>query len=95
MTNAQNSHPRGQLHKVRRELLRELGDFLRRSIPGRCGFALTVILVVVALAAPWLAPYDPVAQNLPARLLSPTFLESETQIDFCRQCVLNVADASR
>ena len=55
-----------------RELLRELGDFLRRSAPGRWGFALTMLLVIVALAAPWLAPYDPVAQNLPARLVPPT-----------------------
>jgi peptide/nickel transport system permease protein len=55
-----------------RELLRELDDFLRRSVPGRWGFALTLLLVIVALAAPWLAPYDPVAQNLPARLIPPT-----------------------
>lgn len=55
-----------------RELLHELTDFLRRSIPGRWGFALTLLLVIVAVAAPWLAPYDPVAQNLLARLLSPT-----------------------
>jgi peptide/nickel transport system permease protein len=55
-----------------RELLHELTDFLRRSVPGRWGFALTLLLVIVALAAPWLAPYDPVAQNLPARLLAPT-----------------------
>ncbi len=55
-----------------RELLHELADFLRRSVPGRWGFALTLILVVVALAAPWLAPCDPVAQNLPARLVPPT-----------------------
>jgi peptide/nickel transport system permease protein len=54
------------------ELLREVTDFLRRSVPGRWGFALTLLLVIVAVAAPWLAPYDPVAQNLPARLLSPT-----------------------
>jgi peptide/nickel transport system permease protein len=50
----------------------ELGDFLRRSVPGRWGFALTLLLVIVALTAPWLAPYDPVAQNLPARLVPPT-----------------------
>jgi peptide/nickel transport system permease protein len=55
-----------------RELLHELSDFLRRSVPGRWGFALTLLLAIVALAAPWLAPYDPVAQNLPARLLAPT-----------------------
>jgi peptide/nickel transport system permease protein len=55
-----------------RELLRELADFLRRSVPGRWGFALTLLLVIVAASAPWIAPYDPVAQNLPARLLAPT-----------------------
>ena len=55
-----------------REILRELADFLRRSVPGRWGFALTLLLVIVALFAPWMAPYDPVAQNLPARLLAPT-----------------------
>jgi peptide/nickel transport system permease protein len=55
-----------------RELLHELTDFLRRSVPGRWGFALTLLLTIVAIGAPWLAPYDPVAQNLPARLLAPT-----------------------
>jgi len=68
MTNAQKSPPRNLL----RELLHELADFLRRSPPGRWGFALTLLLIIVALAAPWLAPYDPVAQNLPARLVPPT-----------------------
>jgi peptide/nickel transport system permease protein len=72
MTNAQKTRPRGHLRAVLHELLQELGEFLRRSVPGRWGFALTLILVIVALAAPLLAPYDPVAQNLPARLLSPS-----------------------
>ena len=67
------SAPRKSLpRRLLRELLHELVDFLRRSVPGRWGFALTLLLVIVALAAPWLAPYDPVAQNLPARLLAPT-----------------------
>jgi len=48
-----------------------LRDFLRQSGPGRWGLALAVLLVFVALAAPLLAPYDPTAQNLPARLLGP------------------------
>jgi peptide/nickel transport system permease protein len=68
MTNGQKSPPRNLV----RELLHGLTDFLRRSVPGRWGFALTLLLVIVALAAPLLAPYDPVAQNLPARLIPPT-----------------------
>jgi peptide/nickel transport system permease protein len=63
---------KSQSRNLPREILRELADFLRRSVPGRWGFALTLLLVIVAVAAPWLAPYDPVAQNLPARLLAPT-----------------------
>src|SRR4029077_9953855 len=47
-------------------------NFLRHSSPGRIGLALTSILVVAALAAPWLAPYNPIAQNLPVRLAAPS-----------------------
>ena len=54
------------------EIARALQEFLRRSTLGRWGFALTLLLLIVALAAPWLAPYDPVAQNLPARLMAPS-----------------------
>jgi peptide/nickel transport system permease protein len=49
-----------------------LREFLRQSGPGRVGLALTLFLVVIALAAPWIAPADPTAQNLPARLMSPS-----------------------
>jgi peptide/nickel transport system permease protein len=38
---------------------------------GRWGSALTLILVVGALGAPWLAPTHPAAQNLPSRLAPP------------------------
>lgn len=54
------------------EIARELREFLRRSKLGRWGFGLTLLLLIVALAAPWLSPYDPTAQNLPARLAAPT-----------------------
>jgi peptide/nickel transport system permease protein len=50
----------------------ELRDFLKHSAPGRVGFALTLLLVLVALAAPLISRYDPVAQNLPARLSPPS-----------------------
>jgi peptide/nickel transport system permease protein len=49
-----------------------LREFLRQSGPGRVGLALTLFLVVIALSAPWIAPADPTAQNLPARLMAPS-----------------------
>ncbi len=52
--------------------MKGLREFLLRSGPGRWGLGLALLLVFIALAAPWLAPYDPTAQNLPARLLGPS-----------------------
>ncbi len=49
-----------------------LRDFLRQSGPGRWGLALTLFLVIIALGAPWIAPANPTAQNLPARLEAPS-----------------------
>jgi peptide/nickel transport system permease protein len=49
-----------------------LREFLRRSGTGRVGFALAFALVILAIAAPWLAPADPATQNLPARLARPS-----------------------
>src|SRR5437870_5580576 len=46
--------------------------FLGHSVLGRVGFAATAILLLAALIAPWIAPADPAAQNLPARLASPS-----------------------
>jgi peptide/nickel transport system permease protein len=52
--------------------MKALREFLKHSGTGRVGFALTLMLVLVALAAPLIARYDPVAQNLPARLSPPS-----------------------
>jgi peptide/nickel transport system permease protein len=49
-----------------------LRDFLKQSGPGRWGFALTLLLIIVAVAAPWLTPANPTAQNLPMRLSAPS-----------------------
>ena len=51
--------------------MKSLRDFLRTSDAGRIGLILTLILVILAIAAPWIAPSDPNAQNLPARLSAP------------------------
>lgn len=47
-------------------------DFLRQSVLARIGFAAALILLFSALLAPWIAPADPAAQNLPIRLESPS-----------------------
>jgi peptide/nickel transport system permease protein len=52
--------------------MNSLRQFLRQSAPGRWGFVLTALLVVVALTAPWIAPASPTAQNLPDRLAAPS-----------------------
>jgi peptide/nickel transport system permease protein len=52
--------------------MKALLNFLRHSVPARFGLALTLLLVILALSAPLLAPADPTVQNLPARLASPS-----------------------
>jgi peptide/nickel transport system permease protein len=49
-----------------------LFEFLRHSVLARFGFAIAVLLIVAALAAPLIAPANPSAQNLAARLQSPS-----------------------
>jgi peptide/nickel transport system permease protein len=52
--------------------MKALREFLGQHATGRWGFALTILLIVLALAAPWLAPADPTAQNLAGRLAGPS-----------------------
>jgi peptide/nickel transport system permease protein len=52
--------------------LTALRQFLRQSVVARVGFAAAVLLLLAALFAPWIAPADPAAQNLPTRLESPS-----------------------
>jgi peptide/nickel transport system permease protein len=49
-----------------------LTEFLRGSLLAKFGFTIVCILILLALFAPWIAPADPAAQNLPARLQSPS-----------------------
>jgi peptide/nickel transport system permease protein len=47
-------------------------QFLRQSVLARVGFSAAVLLITAALLATWIAPADPAAQNLPARLQGPS-----------------------
>ena len=49
-----------------------LVEFLRGSLLAKVGFVIVCTLVAVAVLAPWIAPYDPAAQNLAARLEGPS-----------------------
>jgi peptide/nickel transport system permease protein len=46
--------------------------FWKQSVLGRWGLVVTAALIVGAIGASWLAPYDPTVQNLAARLSSPS-----------------------
>lgn len=52
--------------------MKGLRAFWQQNALGRWGLTLTVLLVVLAVAAPWLSPSDPTAQNLPSRLAGPS-----------------------
>jgi peptide/nickel transport system permease protein len=47
-------------------------EFWRQSVLARVGLIAATLLLVAALLAPFVAPADPAAQNLPARLESPS-----------------------
>jgi len=51
---------------------RAVREFLGHGVLAGIGFGAAVILLLSALFAPWIAPADPAAQNLPARLASPS-----------------------
>jgi peptide/nickel transport system permease protein len=53
--------------------MKGLREFLRSSGPGRWAFALTLLITVVAIAAPLVAHADPTAQHLASRLEGPSF----------------------
>jgi peptide/nickel transport system permease protein len=46
-------------------------QFVRRNALGRWGLAAVVLLALLAILAPWLAPFDPAVQDLPGRLAPP------------------------
>ncbi|HEV8383522.1 MAG TPA: ABC transporter permease [Candidatus Acidoferrales bacterium] len=49
-----------------------LSKFLRSNKLGRWGLAAATILALAAIFAPWIAPFDPTAQELPGRLAPPS-----------------------
>ena len=50
-----------------------MSRFFRRNKLAFLGMLIISVLSLAALFAPWLMPYDPSAQNLPARLEGPSW----------------------
>jgi peptide/nickel transport system permease protein len=56
----------------RRRVLDDVLGFCRRRTLGAIGAAVVVIMLAVALTAPWIAPYDPVTVDFAAMLAPPS-----------------------
>lgn len=65
---------RGRPHELFASL-RGWGREILHDRAGLAGLVLVVLLLAVALAAPLIAPHDPAAQDLRARLLPPVWLD--------------------
>lgn len=52
--------------------MKSLREFLRQHPMGRWGLALTLLVIFVGIAAPWIAPANPISQDLAIRLEGPT-----------------------
>jgi peptide/nickel transport system permease protein len=52
--------------------MKSLKQFWHQSPLARWGLVITILLALCAFLAPWVAPYSPIAQNLPARLSPPS-----------------------
>ncbi|RYE61031.1 MAG: ABC transporter permease [Hyphomicrobiales bacterium] len=68
-----SSKPGLVLSRIGRSLKNALTKLSREPV-GLFGFIVLTILIVVALFAPWIAPYSPTAQNLSNALKAPSWL---------------------
>jgi peptide/nickel transport system permease protein len=51
----------------------DMTEFFKKNKLATAGLLIVLVLVFVAIFAPWLAPYDPAAQRLPERLDGPSW----------------------
>lgn len=59
----------------RSSAIRSMVSSLRRNKAGLVGLVILTIIILLTLTAPWVAPHDPLAQDLSQRLQSPAWLE--------------------
>lgn len=59
------------------------------------GLVISVVFVIAAILAPWITPYDPIAQDLPAQLQGPSFAHLMGTDEFGRDVFSRVIAGSR
>lgn len=75
-----------------------LARFVRRFSRNRLamvGLVIIAIFLIMAIFAPWLAPYDPIAQDLPAQLQPPSAAHWLGTDDFGRDILSRIIVGSR
>lgn len=71
-TTPAQSKPAQMLARLRSSLAAAFAKLSREPL-GMFGFLVLFLLVIVAVFAPWIAPYSPTAQNLPQALQAPSW----------------------
>ncbi|UXN75602.1 ABC transporter permease [Devosia sp. A8/3-2] len=68
---------------------------LSREPLGMVGFIVLAVLVIVAIFAPWIAPYSPTAQNLPQALQAPSWAHWAGTDEFGRDILSRLIHGTR
>jgi peptide/nickel transport system permease protein len=68
---------------------------LSREPLGMLGFIVLALLVVIAIFAPWIAPYSPTAQNLPLALQAPSWAHWAGTDEFGRDILSRLIHGTR
>ncbi|WP_052153449.1 ABC transporter permease [Devosia sp. LC5] len=68
---------------------------LSREPLGMLGFIVLALLIVIAIFAPWIAPYSPTAQNLPNALQAPSWTHWAGTDEFGRDILSRLIHGTR
>lgn len=71
-----------------------LGKLSREPL-GMVGFLVLALLIVIAIFAPWIAPYSPTAQNLPQALQAPSWAHWAGTDEFGRDILSRLIHGTR
>jgi peptide/nickel transport system permease protein len=94
-TPAAGSKQRGLPERAERSRLRQFWARFSRNRLAVVGLTIIGLFIIVAAFAPWIAPYDPIDQNLPAQLQGPSSEHWLGTDDFGRDMLSRIIVGSR